>query len=263
MALITKLNEEVTDITLPKLGCYRVYAQNEDGSLCSVKIDNTNSVSHVEFIGDGTLCDSSGNPIAAYDTSSTSYEVYFKSTGGFVQISNKYTVSSVIVSSSAPYKSKLNIDDFAFSSGMSYLSSSYSNTFGSLKSLNAFTNNANVSINGSNITGNLSDIANKKFTSLSLRYTSLITGNFDDMPMDVAAAYTDINIAGSSFSVSAANFGKFVNATTISTDKVGVGYAAIADALYANGKVSGSVSITDRSTVAHVCTFTSSGWTES
>lgn len=261
MALITKLNEEVTDVTLPKLGSYRVYAQSEDGSLCSVKITNTTSVSHVEFVGDGTLCDSSGNPVAAYDTSSTSYDVYFKSTGGFVQISNKYTVASVIVSSSAPYKSKLNVDDFAYSTGLSYFSSNYSYTNGSLKSLNAFADSATISINGSNITGALSDIANKKFTSLSLRYTTRITGNFDDMPMDVAAAYTSINIAGSSFSVTAANFGKFVNATTISTDIVGVGYDAIADALYANGKVSGSVSITDRSAVAHVCTFTSSGWT--
>lgn len=262
MTLITKLNESVTDTTLPKLGWFRVYPTGGASSsqVCRVNVSNL-AGKRVEFVGAGSLCDSEGNDIGPYNIVGNSNEpIYFKSGGGFVQIDGKYTITFLSVSGAN--FSRVNIDDFAFSSGCTMLSANYGGTYGDIKSLNGIADGASVLIYGPGVKGDLSSIATKKLSRLALRYVTGITGDLADVPADVAAALTqDLELLGcTGLTVTAAQLGKYVNATAITMTTNGVVYSDVADALYANGKVSGNVSIRD-SAGTHVCTFTSGGWT--
>lgn len=262
MTLVTKLNESVTDPALPKLGWFRVYPTEgvSSSQVCRVNVSNL-AGKRVEFIGAGSLCDSEGNDIGPYNIVGNSNEpIYFKSSGGFVQIDGKYIVSFLSVSG-ANY-SRVNIDDFAFSSVCAMLSANYGGTYGNIKSLNGLADNAVVLIYSGGATGDLSSIATKKFSRLEFRYLNGITGDLADVPADVAAALTNnLEFLGCpNLTVTAAQLGKYVNATAITMTTNGVVYSDVADALYANGKVSGSVSIRD-SAGTYVCTFTSGGWT--
>ena len=261
MALITKLNEEVTDETLPKLGYLRYYPQNTDGSINSVRFNNGLWGVKVEFIGDGYLCDSSGNEIPSFETQVNDVTFYYKSTGGFVQISKKYDLSYVAVSVTDGKGTFVDIDELDHCTQMNYFSVSYGNSYGHLKSINVFKDTATVNIRSTLIVGDLSEISHKKFVNLSIRYMRRLTGDLSEMPLDVASAYNSIEFNGClNISVTAQQLGKFVNATSIIMTTNNVTYSDIADALFANGKVSGSVSIRDGSSTK-TCTFTSSGWT--
>ena len=261
MTLVTKLNESVTDPTLPKLGWFRVYPAEgvSSSQVCRVNVSNL-AGKRVEFIGAGSLCNSEGTDIGPYNIDSNSnVPIYFKSSGGFVQIDGKYIISFLSVSG-ANY-SRVNIDDFAFSSGCTMLSANYGGTYGNIKSLNGLADNAVVLIYSGGATGDLSSIATKKFSRLEFRYLNGITGNLADVPADVAALTQSLELLGcTNLTVTAAQLGKYVNATAITMTTNGVVYSDVADALYANGKVSGNVSIRD-SAGTHVCTFTSGGWT--
>ena len=262
MTLVTKLDESVTDPTLLKLGRFRIYASDSAGpnQVCRANVTNL-AGKRVEFVGDGSLCDSEGNDIGPYNIVGNSSEpIYFKSGGGFVQVDGKYIISFLSVS--GLNFSKVNIDDFAFSNGCTMLSASYGGTYGNIKSLKGLADNAVVAIYGDGVTGDLSSIATKKFSRLEFRYLNGITGDLANVPADVAAALTQsLELLGcTGLTVTAAQLGKYVNATSITMTTNGVVYSDVADALYANGKVSGTVSIRD-SAGTYVCTFTSGGWT--
>jgi len=259
MSLVTKLDQSSTDVSLLKLGYFRIMPTNADGSLSRCTIGSGVTGLKVEFVGSGYLCDSEGNEIQPYESSGYSFDVYFKSTGGFVQVSNKYSLLYVIVSGTR--NSKLDIDDFDCSRGITSLQANYGGTYGDVKSLNGIADGAFVLIYGAGVTGDLSSIAAKKFSRLEFRYLG-ITGDLADVPADVAAALTqNLELLGcQNLTVTASQLGKYVNATAITMTTNGVVYSDVADALYANGKVSGTVSIRD-SAGTHVCTFTSSGWT--
>lgn len=262
MTLMTKLNESVTDPNLPKLGWFRVYPLEGTSSsqVCRVNVSNLDG-KRVEFVGAGSLCDSEGNNVAPYNiVGSSNVPIYFKSSGGFIQIDGKYIVSFLSVSGTS--YSRVNIDDFAFSNLCTMLSSNYGGSYGDIKSLNGLSDNAVVLIYGAGVTGDLSSIATKKFSRLEFRYLSGINGDLADVPADVAAALTQsLELLGcTNLTVTAAQLGKYVNATDITMTTNGVTYSDVADALFANGKVSGSVRIRDSSTTK-TCTFTSSGWT--
>lgn len=262
MTLITKLNESVTDPTLPKLGWFRVYPVEgvSSSQVCRVNVSNL-AGKRVEFVGAGSLCNSEGTDIGPYNIEgSLNVPIYFKSSGGFVQIDGKYIIS--FLSASGENYSRVNIDDFAFSRGCTMLSVNYGGSYGDIKSLNGLANNAVVHIYGGGVKGDLSSIATKKFSRLEFRYLSGIAGDLADVPADVAAALTqNLELFGcANLTVTAAQLGKYVNATAITMTTNGVVYSDVADALYANGKVSGTVSIRD-SAGTYVCSFTSSGWT--
>ena len=262
MTLITKLNESVTDTTLPKLGYFRVFpaARTSPSQVCRFNVSSL-AGKRVEFVGAGSLCDSEGNDIGPYNIDgSSNVPIYFKSSGGYVQVDGKYGISFLSVSGAS--FSRVNIDDFAFSNVCTMLSANYGETYGDIKSLKGLADNATVLIYGGGVTGDLSSIATKKFSRLELRYLNDITGNLADVPADVAAALTSgLELLGcTNLTVTAAQLGKYVNATVITMTTNGVVYSDVADALYSNGKVSGTVSIRD-STGAYDCTFTSGGWT--
>lgn len=262
MTLVTKLNESVTDATLPKLGYFRIFSADgvSPSQVCRANVSNL-AGKRVEFVGAGSLCDSEGNDIGPYNIEgSSNVPIYFKSSGGYVQVDGKYIISFLSVSGTN--FSRVNIDDFAFSSGCTMLSANYGGSYGDIKSLNGLADNAVVLIYGGGVTGDLSSVATKKFSRLELRYLNRITGNLADVPADVAAALTgNLELLGcTNLTVTAAQLGKYVNAAAITMTTNGVVYSDVADALYANGKVSGTVSIRD-SAGTHVCTFTSGGWT--
>lgn len=262
MTLVTKLNESVTDLTLPKLGWFRIYPLEGVSPSQVIRAGVSNLAGkRVEFVGAGSLCDSKGNDIGPYNIAGNVNEsIYFKSSGGFVQIDGKYDITFLSVSGAN--FSRVNIDDFAFSGGCTMLSAVYGGSYGDIKSLNGLADNTIAVIYGGDATGDLSSIATKKFSRLEFRYLNGITGDLADVPADVAAALTQsLEFLGcANLKVTAAQLGKYVKATAITMTTNGVVYSDVADALYANGKVSGNVSIRD-SASTHVCAFTSSGWT--
>lgn len=259
MSLVTKLDQSSTDVSLLKLGYFKIMPTTADGSISRCTVGSGVTGLKVEFVGSGYLCDSEGNEIQPYASSAYSFDVYFKSTGGFVQVSNKYSLLSLIVSGTR--NTKLDIDELDCSSGITSLQANYGGTYGDIKSLNGIADGATVLIYGAGATGDLSSIATKKLSKVHFRYISGITGDLADVPADVAALTQELELLGcSKLTVTAAQLGKYVNATAITMTTNGVVYSDVADALYANGKVSGSVSIRDSNTTK-TCTFTSSGWT--
>ena len=165
--LVTKLNGSVNNNAILKLGEMRfkvTSTANPTGASQLISF-NFNKNCEVRIIGDGYITDSNlsankGKSIVI--NANTSTDVYFSNGDYEVSIADKY---SIVVFKGYSNNASINIEDFKYSKGLTFLWSNSQKSFGNVSCLKDLVGLTNLSLSSYNCTGKLSDLS--RLTSLT------------------------------------------------------------------------------------------------
>lgn len=266
--LLSKLNGEVDNASLPKVGELILHVDNQLPSFKSTNCfriwPDVNTPITVEVIGDGLLSsDSNGSDTftsRTFQTASVKSYFLYVSPGSYdVRFSNKYAMSMDYVSACCTN----DISDFFYIQGTHQVS------FG-VRSTSA--------IGNAKITGSLSDVAKLKqdINGLEFSYCVNMTGDLSDLlNLDASKIRTLVFNSSTNLTGNIEVLAYFTSLTSlqVSNKSLTGDIKNLFDALYDNGRTSGTLAV-NVSTLGptyegehpsgwttYTATFTSEGWT--
>ena len=241
MAIVLTLDESVTDESLPKLG-EMIFEVNAANNFSFGYLTNDNAEFTARIIGDGNFfTDGTYQTSAGTSITQTTASLFLSSGHYKVGITQKYIVRSIGFNFPLVEKGAVSFD----CTNMKYSEYTFSFNASHWNLFNFSGENMKncTLINASGATGFSVDVA--EFKKLTSSLNSVNIGTTD--------AYGDVVDA----------FGDKINLSLlvcVSTQCTGT-YQAVCDAMVANGRTSGTMTIlTNDGTGAHTVTFDSSGW---
>lgn len=159
--LVTKLNSSVNNNAILKLGemRFKVTSTANPTSASQLVAFNFNKICEVKIIGDGYITDSNlsankGKSIVIPENTST--DVYFSNGDYEVSIADKYSVAMFKGYSN---NASIDIEDFKYSNGLTFLISLSQKSFGDVSSLKNLVGLTSLNLSSYSCTGKLSDLS--------------------------------------------------------------------------------------------------------